>query len=124
MRPRWVGPPFGYRVEMSRLRRAVLHLDRAAGNAVTAAVEAKHRRRLDRLGTRALDAPPGGWATDAPPPRPENDVTVLIDGEDALSARADAIRAARSHVHMTGWFMSPDFVPVYFDPPINPSSPQ
>jgi phosphatidylserine/phosphatidylglycerophosphate/cardiolipin synthase-like enzyme len=117
-RPGWVQPPFGYGVEMSRLRRAVLRLDRAAGDAVTAAVEAKHRRRLDRLGNRALDAPPGGWATDAPPPRPENDVTVLIDGEDALAAMVGAIRAARSHIHMTGWFMSPDFVLEDSSPPV------
>ena len=37
-------------------------------------------------------------------------MTVLVDGEEALAAVAREIRGARSHVHMTGWFMSPDFV--------------
>jgi phosphatidylserine/phosphatidylglycerophosphate/cardiolipin synthase-like enzyme len=35
---------------------------------------------------------------------------VLIDGEEALARVVDELRGARSHVHLTGWFMSPDFV--------------
>jgi phosphatidylserine/phosphatidylglycerophosphate/cardiolipin synthase-like enzyme len=93
-------------------------IERATGNVVTAAVQAKHRRRLDRLGHRALAAPPGGWADDAPPPRPGNDVTVLIDGDEALGAMVEEIRGARSHVHATGWFMSPDFVLQDSDEPV------
>ncbi|HEY7259619.1 MAG TPA: phosphatidylserine/phosphatidylglycerophosphate/cardiolipin synthase family protein [Gaiellales bacterium] len=85
-------------------------LDRAAGDRITAVVEAKHRRRLNRLGKQALTAPPGGWADDAPPPRAGNDLTLLIDGHEALGAMVEEIRGARSHVHLTGWFMSPDFV--------------
>ena len=85
-------------------------LDREAGDWITAVVEAKHRRRLSRLGKRALTAPPGGWAEDAPPPTAGNDVTLLIDGHEALGAMVEGIRGARSHVHATGWFMSPDFV--------------
>ena len=34
---------------------------------------------------------------------------VLIDGETALPSIAQAIRAARSHVHIAGWHVSPDF---------------
>ncbi|HSD01347.1 MAG TPA: phosphatidylserine/phosphatidylglycerophosphate/cardiolipin synthase family protein [Gaiellales bacterium] len=92
--------------------------ERAMGDWVTAAVQAKHRRRLNRLGNRALAAPPGGWAEDAPPPRPGNDVTVLIDGDEALGAMVEEIRGARSHVHATGWFMSPDFVLQDSDEPV------
>jgi phosphatidylserine/phosphatidylglycerophosphate/cardiolipin synthase-like enzyme len=89
---------------------AAFRFDRAVGDGVTAAVRAKHRRRLARVGHAALDAPAGGWAGDAPAPRAGNDVTVLIDGEEALAAIVREIRGARSHVHVTGWFMSPDFV--------------
>jgi phosphatidylserine/phosphatidylglycerophosphate/cardiolipin synthase-like enzyme len=110
---RWLPEHAGYAWDM-RMRTAALdagfRLDRAVGNGVTAAVRAKHRRRLARLGNPALDAPAGGWAGDASPPRAGNDMRVLIDGEEALAAMVSEIRGARSHVHMTGWFMSPDFV--------------
>jgi len=89
---------------------AALRADRMVGDTVTAAVRAKHRRRLARIGNPALDAPAGGWAGNGPPPRDGNAVTVLVDGEDALAAIVREVRGARSHVHMTGWFMSPDFV--------------
>jgi phosphatidylserine/phosphatidylglycerophosphate/cardiolipin synthase-like enzyme len=85
-------------------------LDRAAGTWITSAVQAKHRWRLRRLGHRALAPPPGGWADDAPSPRAGNDLTVLIDGAEALAAMVKEIRSARTHVHATGWFMSPDFI--------------
>ena len=85
-------------------------IDRAIGDGIATAVRAKHRRRLARLKKPALDAPPGGWAVDGPPPRAGNRVRVLIDGEDALAEIVDELQGARSHVHLTGWFMSPDFV--------------
>ena len=86
-------------------------VDRAVGDGIATAVRAKHRRRLARLSNSVLDAPPGGWAAeDGPPPRPGNRVDVLIDGEAALAEVVDELRGARSHVHLTGWFMSPDFV--------------
>ena len=89
---------------------AAFRIDRAIGDGIAAVVEAKHRRRLRRLGKPALAAPPGGWADDAAPARAGNDVTVLIDGQEALAAMVEEIRSARSHVHATGWFMSPGFV--------------
>ncbi len=85
-------------------------IDRRIGDSVARAVRRHHVRRLRRLGSAALRAPGGGWAEDAPPPRDGNAFDVLIDGEAALPAMVEAIRAARSHVHLTGWFMSPDFV--------------
>jgi phosphatidylserine/phosphatidylglycerophosphate/cardiolipin synthase-like enzyme len=89
---------------------ALARVDRAAGDRVTQGVVRHHARRLERMGSRALQASPGGWADGAFPPRQGNAVDVLIDGETALPRMAAAIRGARSHVHLTGWFVSPDFV--------------
>ena len=69
-----------------------------------------HRRRLTRNGwASALDAPPDGWAAREPSPRDGNSLDVLIDGAEALPRIADELKQARSHVHLTGWFFSPDF---------------
>ena len=68
-----------------------------------------HRRRLARLGNRALAAPAGGWAEGAPPPRTGNAVDVLVDGAEALAAIAEAIESARESVWLAGWFFSPGF---------------
>jgi hypothetical protein len=39
----------------------------------------------------ALDAPPGGWAEGDPPPRPGNELEVIVDGAEALPRIADEI---------------------------------
>src|SRR5438876_6655125 len=57
----------------------------------------------------ASDPMSGGWAVGDPPPRPSNAVAVLIDGAEAFRAMAVAIADARSHVHLTGWHVTPDF---------------
>jgi phosphatidylserine/phosphatidylglycerophosphate/cardiolipin synthase-like enzyme len=85
-------------------------LDRSVGEVVAAAVRRHHIRRLERIGSTSLHSPPGGWAEDAPPPRTGNELEVLVDGEDALRRIAADVRGARSYVHLTGWFVSPDFV--------------
>jgi phosphatidylserine/phosphatidylglycerophosphate/cardiolipin synthase-like enzyme len=95
---------------VSQGRDAALGLDRRIGDAVAASVRAHHRRRLAKLGKHALASPPGGFADDAPPPRDGNRLEVLIDGEEALGRMVAEMRAARAYVHLTGWFMSPDFV--------------
>ena len=41
--------------------------------------------------------------------RAGNAVEVLIDGVQALPAMVDELRRARSHVHLTGWYFTPDF---------------
>src|SRR4051794_31376916 len=89
----------------------LLLFDRAVGNAVERLVRAHHRRRLCRLGwERALDpAGPDLWACGEPPPRPGNDVELLIDGSEALPRLAAELRKARSHVHLAGWYLSPYF---------------
>ena len=87
------------------------HLDAAVGNVIESALRMHHRRRLGRVGwERALNPPrPFEWAAGDPPPRDGNEVDVLIDGENALPAMAKAIRSAKSHVHIAGWFVTPDF---------------
>jgi len=85
-------------------------VDSALGNGLERLTTTHHRRRLRRIGwLRALDAPPGGWAESDPPPRPGNELEVIVDGADALPQIADVIERARSHVWLAGWHFSPDF---------------
>jgi phosphatidylserine/phosphatidylglycerophosphate/cardiolipin synthase-like enzyme len=83
-------------------------IDGLLGRAVELTVQGHHRRRLRRLGHgHAVD--PGGrgpWAAGDPPPRPGNQLDVLVDGARALPAIAEAIADARSHVHITGWHLA------------------
>ena len=96
----------------------LLRIDIAAGQAIERVTMAHHRRRLARVGwDRALDPPPGDWAAGSPPPRPGNRVEVLIDGDEALAQVVEAIRGARSHVHVTGWHVNPEFVLDRASPP-------
>ena len=86
--------------------------DSALGGTLERAIRAHHRRRLARLGNSGQLSPPEDgelWASGGPPPRSGCELEVLIDGESALGAIADAIRSARSHVHISGWYASPDF---------------
>jgi phosphatidylserine/phosphatidylglycerophosphate/cardiolipin synthase-like enzyme len=88
--------------------------DAALGDTLERAMIAHHRRRLTRLGQRDALIPtsPGLWATTATaPPREGNALEVLIDGENALPAMAEAIRGARRHVHICSWNFQPDFDP-------------
>jgi phosphatidylserine/phosphatidylglycerophosphate/cardiolipin synthase-like enzyme len=103
---------------MISLPDGVDRLDGEIGIRVANAVCSHHARRLRNLGKRALDAPPGGWAQDAPPPTSGNRLDVLVDGEQMFGTLLDELSAARSHVHMTGWYMSPDFVLRHGDPPV------
>src|SRR5262245_3293919 len=85
-------------------------LDRSAAGLVTRSIRAHHRRRLRRLDWEsAVDPPAGGWAAGNPPPRAGNSPEVLIDGAEALPEFAAALGSAESHVHITGWHLSPDF---------------
>src|SRR2546422_6387843 len=84
--------------------------DGALGQLVERLTTSHHRRRLARVRwTTAIDPPPGGWAEGEPPPRQGNALSVLVDGAEAFRAMADAIGNARSHVHVTGWHITPDF---------------
>jgi phosphatidylserine/phosphatidylglycerophosphate/cardiolipin synthase-like enzyme len=44
-----------------------------------------------------------------PPARPGNSLEVLIDGAFALPAMVSALERAQSHVHVAGWYFSPQF---------------
>jgi phosphatidylserine/phosphatidylglycerophosphate/cardiolipin synthase-like enzyme len=93
-------------------------LDTALGAGVEAAVVAKHARRLQRLGwSRALEpSGPGTWAQGEPSPREGCALDVLIDGEEAMAAIAEAIAAAREFVHITGWHFAAGFELVRGEP--------
>ena len=56
-----------------------------------------------------MQAPAGGWASDASPPRDGNRIAALIDGEQALGRMIEAIEQAAQSVWITGWFLSPEF---------------
>ncbi|HWC87986.1 MAG TPA: phosphatidylserine/phosphatidylglycerophosphate/cardiolipin synthase family protein [Solirubrobacteraceae bacterium] len=89
----------------------IARIDGTVGRAIELAVEGHHRRRLRRLGHAAvLEAKAGGtWATGDPPPRPGNQLDILIDGAEALPAIAEALMQARSHVSITGWHLASHF---------------
>jgi phosphatidylserine/phosphatidylglycerophosphate/cardiolipin synthase-like enzyme len=93
------------------VRRSPLDLaDGALGQLTERLTIAHHRRRLGRVGwAHALDTHGALWASGDPPPRPGNAIEVLIDGEQAFAAIAEAMRSARSHIHITGWHITPDF---------------
>jgi phosphatidylserine/phosphatidylglycerophosphate/cardiolipin synthase-like enzyme len=87
-------------------------LDGWTGQVIERAVSAHHRRRLKRAGRLDQLAPPAGgalWASGDPPPRKGNALEVLIDGEQALPRIAGALADARSHVHIAGWHITPEF---------------
>ena len=70
-----------------------------------------HARRLRRIGwEHALVPPdPGLWAAGDPAPRGRCSLEVLVDGAVALPRLAAELERAESHVHLAGWFVSPDF---------------
>ena len=81
----------------------------ALGGRVDRAVRNRHRRHLRRNHwVHALDASGTGFAEGAVPARGGNTLEVLIDGSEALPRMAADMAAAMSHVHMTGWFLSPE----------------
>jgi len=104
------GPRPGKTVAMAPA--IVDRLDHWAGTGIDHAVRARHRRRLGRLDRGAsLDPPRDGslWAAGGPPPRGGCALEVLIDGSEALPRIAEAMSAARSHVHIAGWHVTPGF---------------
>ncbi len=87
-------------------------LDGWAGRGIEGAIGAHHRHRLQRVGRLGQLDPPDGpslWAAGDPPPRPECALNVLVDGGQALPHIAEALIGARSHVHVAGWHITPDF---------------
>jgi phosphatidylserine/phosphatidylglycerophosphate/cardiolipin synthase-like enzyme len=58
-----------------------------------------------------MDVPHDGslWTAGDPVPREGNAFELLIDGGEALPRIARALGGARSHVHIAGWHITPDF---------------
>ncbi|ALG09427.1 phospholipase [Kibdelosporangium phytohabitans] len=87
-------------------------IDDRLGDGLEALLCRHHARRLRGLGWGdVLDEAGTGWFTPHAPVRGGCRVTVLIDGEQALPAMVEAIKGARSYVHLAGWHSSPDFRP-------------
>jgi phosphatidylserine/phosphatidylglycerophosphate/cardiolipin synthase-like enzyme len=82
-------------------------VDERVGDGIEHLLCAHHERRLRRLGWGDVLEPTGSAHT--PPVRHGNRLEVLVDGEEALPAIEDAIRTAKSHVHIANWHASPDF---------------
>ena len=96
------------------------HADRLTGELIERAMGAHHRRRLRRLGQGARYDPPDDgrlWAAGDPPARAGNALDVLIDGAQALPEIERAVRAARRHVHVAGWSLTPHFPLTRTEPP-------
>jgi phosphatidylserine/phosphatidylglycerophosphate/cardiolipin synthase-like enzyme len=84
-------------------------VDAAIGDQIEGLVRSHHRRRLRRAGwASALEPSPRPWADGDPPPRPGNDVEILIDGASFLPRLAEELERAESHVHVAGWYLSPE----------------
>ena len=82
-------------------------------------MRARHRRRLRAVGwEQALDATGRGYSESTAPPRAGNDLEVLIDGSAALPAMAEELQRAESHVHLAGWFLSPQLQLTRGDDPV------
>jgi phosphatidylserine/phosphatidylglycerophosphate/cardiolipin synthase-like enzyme len=90
----------------------VERVDGWAGQGIEFALDRHHRRRLQRVGRIDQLDPPHGpslWAAGDPPPRTRGALDVLVDGGEALPRIAEALSGARSHVHIAGWHITPDF---------------
>jgi len=86
-------------------------VDERVGDRIEQVLCSHHERRLRRLGWGEVLGSPGSrdpFGTRAPV-RPGNRLEVLIDGVEALPAIEDAIRNAKSHVHIANWHASADF---------------
>ncbi|MGI8801659.1 MAG: phospholipase D-like domain-containing protein [Solirubrobacteraceae bacterium] len=95
--------------------------DRLAGTAIEHLTVAHHARRLGRLGRSAQRTPPDDgslWAAGDPPPRPGNELDVLIGGAAYFAALVQAIHDARRSVLIAGWCISPGFALVRDEPPV------
>jgi phosphatidylserine/phosphatidylglycerophosphate/cardiolipin synthase-like enzyme len=99
--------------------RLAVRIGHAVGERLDRAVLHRHRNELRHAGwEHALDATSASFVRDGADPRPGNAVEVLIDGVEALPRIAEELSRAQSHVHMTGWFISPDLQLTREDEPV------
>ena len=85
-----------------------IKVGKTLGREIDRTIRNRHRRHLRRAGQEhALDATTLDFAQGTPA-RDGNTIEVLIDGSEALPRMAADMAAATSHVHLTGWFLSPE----------------
>ncbi|MFL5959523.1 MAG: phospholipase D-like domain-containing protein [Gaiellaceae bacterium] len=86
-------------------------LDDLVGDTIERTIRLRHVWRLRRRGGAvAIDPSPDGWASTAScVPRPGCRIEPFVDGSEALPRIADAVRSARSHVHLAGWHFDSSF---------------
>jgi phosphatidylserine/phosphatidylglycerophosphate/cardiolipin synthase-like enzyme len=102
-----------------RLQDLGLILGHASGRAIDRAVASHHVRRLRKVGwDAAFEADGRDWASGGLPPRDGNRVDVLIDGAAFLPRVAEELARAESHVHLTGWYFSPELALTRGDEPV------
>ena len=86
-----------------------IKIGQTLGREIDRTIRNRHRRHLRHVGQQhALDASTFDFAKGATPARDGNTIEVLIDGSEALPRMAADMAAATSHVHLTGWFLSPE----------------
>ena len=103
----------------SRARELRARVGHRVAERIEDAARARHRRRLRAVGwEHALDAGGDGYSREGTPPRDGNDLEVLIDGSAALPAIAEELARAESHVHLTGWYLSPHLQLTRGDDPV------
>ncbi|CAN5737526.1 phospholipase D-like domain-containing protein [soil metagenome] len=103
-------PTKGGRLRLSRSN--PLHkMDRTLGDGLEWTLRRHHRRRLAKVGWGgAFEPGPEPWANGHTPVRAGNDLHVLIDGEETFKAIIEAVRSARTFVHIAAWHMEYDFM--------------
>ena len=95
----------------ARLGTVTAGFDRRIGESVSAAVCRHHRRRLGGLGKASLIAESGGWAGGrAAAARRQSARGADRRRDGAAGAWSRRSRGARSHVHVAGWYLTPEFV--------------
>src|ERR1700733_2228035 len=90
----------------------IKRVDGWAGQGIETTIGWRHRRRLERVGRIVqLEPPPDRslWAAADPPPRAGGALEVLVDGGETLPRIVEALAGARSHVHIAGWHVTPEF---------------
>jgi phosphatidylserine/phosphatidylglycerophosphate/cardiolipin synthase-like enzyme len=103
----------------SRGRNVGLAIGHVLGSAIDRGVASHHARRLRKVGwSNALETEGADWAEGGTPPRPGNSIEVLIDGAEFLPRVAEELAGARSHVHLTGWYFSPELALTRGDEPV------
>ena len=91
------------------VERVGIAVGHAVGERLDRAIHNRHRDLLRSFGwEHALDRSDAAFVEDGADPRPGNAFEVLIDGAEALPIIGEELAKAESHVHLTGWFLSPE----------------